>query len=390
VDIESGYFFITDITGYTRFLTQSELDHAKEILDAIFDSMLRHVEAPLAVSKVEGDAIFCYLPDRLLHNPQSVLAAMEATYFEFRRQLKLMDINTTCQCNACANMNSLDLKVFVHHGDYIHQEVAGGRELTGPDVILAHRLMKNTVTETTGLAGYGLITEAAINATGISGATEGMTLHTELYEDFGDLTVYVTDLREAWEAEATRERKALSTEEALAWSEEFVPVPPWTAWAYVTDARTKMRFLNVETHVRTDDDDDARLGIGASFHCAHDLTDIDYVIVDMDPPRDITTANQSGGAATVSTFRIIPAEGGVKLQALFAMADGSRGDEIAAEMQQGTDFAVTTVRDIVVADLEAGVISPDLAAATEGVRKAAARSGVANGRFADLQPPTET
>jgi len=57
VGIESGYFFITDITGYTRFLTQSELDHATEILDAIFDSMRRHVEAPLAVSKVEGRAI---------------------------------------------------------------------------------------------------------------------------------------------------------------------------------------------------------------------------------------------------------------------------------------------------------------------------------------------
>ena len=31
MDIQNGYLFITDITGYTEFLTQSELDHAKEI-----------------------------------------------------------------------------------------------------------------------------------------------------------------------------------------------------------------------------------------------------------------------------------------------------------------------------------------------------------------------
>ena len=139
MNIETGFFFISDITGYTRFLTKSELGHAKEILDAIFDSILEHVEAPLEVSKVEGDAIFCYVPDRLLKQPSSMLNAMEATYFEFRRQLRLMDINTSCECNACANMTELDLKVFIHHGEYIEHEVAGSTELAGSDVILVHR-----------------------------------------------------------------------------------------------------------------------------------------------------------------------------------------------------------------------------------------------------------
>lgn len=80
MNIETGFFFISDITGYTRFLTQSELGHAKEILDAMFDSIVENVEAPLAVSKVEGDAVFCYVPDRLLRRPESMLDAMEATY----------------------------------------------------------------------------------------------------------------------------------------------------------------------------------------------------------------------------------------------------------------------------------------------------------------------
>ena len=50
MEIETGYFFIADITGYTRFLAGTELDHAKEILDALFDSILENIEPPLVVS----------------------------------------------------------------------------------------------------------------------------------------------------------------------------------------------------------------------------------------------------------------------------------------------------------------------------------------------------
>ena len=46
MDIQKGYLFISDISGYTQFLMQSELDHAKEILDALFDSILHHLNPP--------------------------------------------------------------------------------------------------------------------------------------------------------------------------------------------------------------------------------------------------------------------------------------------------------------------------------------------------------
>ena len=40
-------------------------------------------------------------------------------------------------CRAGANMPSLDLKRFLHHGEYIEQEIGGAAELQGADVILA-------------------------------------------------------------------------------------------------------------------------------------------------------------------------------------------------------------------------------------------------------------
>lgn len=381
MDIETGFFFISDITGYTRFLTKSELGHAKEILDAIFDSILEHVEAPLAVSKVEGDAIFCYVPDRLLKAPNSMLNAMEATYFEFRRQLRLMDINTTCDCNACVNMKELDLKIFIHHGEYILQEVAGSSELAGSDVILVHRLMKNTVTEATGLAAYGLITQAAIDAIGTTGTAEGMATHVEHYEDFGDITVHLTDLVAAWDTVAARQRQIVSRKDAIGFTEVFLPVTPWIAWAYATDGEVKKRMYGVETHERTDGA--AKLGIGATFHCKHQLGDVDYMVVDMDAPRYYTNSNRAGPIETMTTVKIVPVEGGVEVQMLMAMPGGTGSDK-APVLQAATDLSANILREIITVDLEAGVISREQMAATEAGKQQATRPGVAEGRFGNL------
>ncbi|MGI9609304.1 MAG: DUF2652 domain-containing protein [Acidimicrobiia bacterium] len=386
MEIESGFFFISDITGYTRFLTKSELGHAKEILDAIFDSILENVEAPLAVSKVEGDAIFCYVPDRLLKQPGSMLNAMEATYFEFRRQLKLMDINTTCDCNACVNMKELDLKVFIHHGEYILHDVAGSTELAGSDVILVHRLMKNSVTEATGLTGYGLVSQAAIEAIGTTGEAEDMLEHREHYEDFGDVTVYLTDLNAAWDAAAERGRQVVARDEAVGYSNVSIPVTPWIAWAYATDSEVKKRMYGVETHERTDGA--TKLGIGASFHCKHQLGDVDYLVVDMDAPRYYTNANQSGPIRTMTTVRLTPKEEGVEVEILMSLTEGSR-DDLAAGLQAATDLSANTLHDIIAADLDAGVISRDQMALTEAGKQAVLRPEVADGRFAKLRTGVE-
>jgi hypothetical protein len=44
---------------------------------------------------------------------------VEATYFAFRRRLRDVVHATTCDCNACVLIPSLDLKFFVHSGSYV-------------------------------------------------------------------------------------------------------------------------------------------------------------------------------------------------------------------------------------------------------------------------------
>ena len=58
-------------------------------------------------------------------------------------------------------IGGLELKFVLHHGEYIVQTIAGHPELLGPDVTVAHLLLKNHVAEMTGLSAYALMTEPA-------------------------------------------------------------------------------------------------------------------------------------------------------------------------------------------------------------------------------------
>jgi len=69
MDIQKGYLFISDISGYTQFLTQSELDHAKEILDALFDSILHHLNPPIVISARRATPSSVISPQTPLSSP---------------------------------------------------------------------------------------------------------------------------------------------------------------------------------------------------------------------------------------------------------------------------------------------------------------------------------
>ena len=128
---QQGFLLIADITGYTMFLTRSELEHAQGILDALFKSIFAEIKAPIILSNLQGDAALTDLPDANLPQRQFPLDAIERIYCSFANTLGAMRLNTTCTCNACRNMNQLDLKFFLHHGTYATQEMAGRTELQG-------------------------------------------------------------------------------------------------------------------------------------------------------------------------------------------------------------------------------------------------------------------
>src|SRR5215216_230112 len=209
-----GYFVITDISGYTEYLTGSELDHANEILQSLFDAQLKAVNHPFLISGFRGDAIFMYVPETNFVQSQSFLEALENFYIVFAETLQQMQYNTTCTCRACKNMSMLDLKMCTHYGDYLVQKLGDREELLGADVIVPHRMLKNHVIEKTGIHSYALFSDVAAQKLNLLEYCEHVVPHSEIYEHIGEVAMCGHDLRPVWEREQQKRRKFVGVDEA--------------------------------------------------------------------------------------------------------------------------------------------------------------------------------
>ena len=323
---QTGFLLIADITGYTMFLTRSELEHAQGILDGLFKSIVAEIKAPIMLSNLQGDAALTYLPDASLPQRQFPLDAIERIYCSFATTLGAMCLNTTCTCNACRNMNQLDLKFFLHHGIYATQEIAGRTELQGAEVIRLHRLMKNSVTAATGIKAYALVTAQAAEAIGLPDFFTGAIRHIENLGEFGETVCYVYDLAPVFAQWRASRRVVVQHDEPLAFEsmECDLPVPPAIAWAYLTDVEKKIRWQHGIDGMTMTGLARGRIGVGATQHCAHGKDSTVHDIVDWRPFDYVTWhIRLPMGAIVRQTAELTPLEnGGTHLSLRCAKPEG--------------------------------------------------------------------
>ena len=127
---ETGSLVLTDISGYTTYLLGTELEHAQDVLSDLMSVVVSNLQPPLTVSKLEGDAVFSYALDGVC-GASTLLDTIERSYFAFRSRQRDIAHATSCTCDACKQIPSLDLKFVVHHGSFVRREIAGNEELTG-------------------------------------------------------------------------------------------------------------------------------------------------------------------------------------------------------------------------------------------------------------------
>ena len=203
---ESACFLIADISGYTSYLAGVELDHAQDIIADLMDTVVRCLRPPFRLAKFEGDAAFlCASGDRF--DGSLLQDAIESAYFTFRKRLRNIEQATSCKCKACHGMQHLDLKFVCHHGEFIKQRMAGRDELAGRDVILVHRLLKNTVKDRLGDHAYALFSDACMRAMRIDPAAQGLVAHEETIDIIGEVACWVRDLERAWSEEKDQKQK---------------------------------------------------------------------------------------------------------------------------------------------------------------------------------------
>lgn len=195
---QTGYLVLADISGYTSFVAQTEIEHADLALSILLEAIVEKLSSLLIISKLEGDAVFAYVDESKLPEGKSLLELIDHTYLAFRDKAEALYRQATCACKACLAIPTLDLKFMVHHGDFIIQHVAGIRDLLGTDVNLVHRLSKNHVSESTGWKGYALFTNQGLER--MQTDKTSFLQQTESYEHLGEVKTYVRDMHIRYQA----------------------------------------------------------------------------------------------------------------------------------------------------------------------------------------------
>jgi hypothetical protein len=182
---------IADIGGYTRFMNlhRTSLAHAQEntsrLLDAIIDS------APdLELSGLEGDAAFLYATDPSASEITRSLAGLAtAMHRAFHHEQAHMEQLRVCWCDGCVQTGKLTVKIVAHYGEAVLSTTRGHSTLTGVDVILVHRMLKNSVP----LDEYVLMSEAVRERAEPSLAEQATPIEQEL-EGLGSERLYYVDM----------------------------------------------------------------------------------------------------------------------------------------------------------------------------------------------------
>ena len=310
---QHGYLVIADISGFTSYLARVELEHAHEILTDLLETIVKELKTLLTICKLEGDAVFAYVSEADTPGGERILELIENTYIAFRRQRETSQRNTTCRCKACQSIPTLDLKFFVHHGDFIVQEVSGIRELVGSDVNLIHRLVKNHITESTGWKAYLLFTSQALQHMDVK--PEGLHQQVESYEHLGDIQVLCLNLHERYNAIMTARRVIVSPGEADFTFSIELSAPAPVAWHYLTNPEKKSKAFHGYAIFTAKDRPGGRSGPGASNHCAHGKdfkSSLVETILDWRPFDYLTIESMDGKMIIRETYKFEPISNGRK------------------------------------------------------------------------------
>lgn len=311
----AGYLLIADINGYTRYLSESELEHAQETLTALLELLVENTRPPLIISRLAGDAVISYGLKQDFFQGQSFIEKIEDIYVTFRKALERLVINNTCQCNACANISTLDLKFFIHFGTFGIQRISDHDELVGSDINLLHRLLKNKVAEQTGIEAYALYTEPALRQLGIEEFVDTMTPHHEAYEYLGEVKVWVQDLHPIWE------KKRITTEVAFPdngiWQqfEVFIDMPRELVWDYLVQPKYRNSLIGAD-RMEIANRSDGRVAPGSVYQCYHGDKLVPQTILEWQPFERMIVKELSplypdtGG---ISEYRLDKVEGGTIL-----------------------------------------------------------------------------
>lgn len=141
------------------------------------------------MNKLEGDAalLFAELGNDEPAALRDIFAQVNGFFSAFHAKAgELSGRRSECPCDACQRIRDLRLKAIPHRGAIAFRKIRQFDEMAGEDVILVHRLLKNTLPAHE----YIMVTEAFYRQIEESPEMAGV-LHEEVYEDLGPVRARV-------------------------------------------------------------------------------------------------------------------------------------------------------------------------------------------------------
>jgi hypothetical protein len=184
-------FVIPDISGYTNFMLahQQAPEYAQSVIRQLMEAMLKEKAIPLKISSIEGDALFLYAAkeseEKWADEKETIAETIENFFVAFYAEAKRLMDEKQCGCNACADIEALRIKIIVHIGKAIIDQLDRFTTLNGVDVIIVHRLLKNSL-----IGEYLLVTRPAFEACRFP-RPERFAPHQEVYKDVGTIEAFV-------------------------------------------------------------------------------------------------------------------------------------------------------------------------------------------------------
>jgi hypothetical protein len=142
LDSAPALIFIPDINGFTAYISKTDIRVAKRVIPALLETIMEQNELGLRLVEIQGDAILYYrIGDP--PSPGEMVSQAKRIFSAFTQRLESLSLELLE--DGLTLPDRLGIKIVAHYGKIAITKIRGNARLIGEDVIIAHRLLKNSV-----------------------------------------------------------------------------------------------------------------------------------------------------------------------------------------------------------------------------------------------------
>ena len=124
---------IPDISGFTEFMTNTELSHSSFAISALVNTIIDSVGEEYEISEIEGDAVLMFKRGQAPTRKDIENICLKI-FNAFHFQRSWMQKHTICPCKACLELDRLTLKFIAHHGPVGEIKAGKFTKLSGTEI----------------------------------------------------------------------------------------------------------------------------------------------------------------------------------------------------------------------------------------------------------------